>query len=241
MTLVLYLDQVFSDRVNAMSSFLPPGEYTAALARESAFLPWPVTAAVMVLATAVLVRAARGRLEDPEAGRAFLLLGYGLCFVLLTEMIPRIGIAASPFVRNASFLPVFLVVGLWSGVSGLGPVWRWALATVLAVNVVLGVVWWVGIVEGSGITSHAGTAFGQTPRLEALLEVAPAVAEARCAWTDEWVCRLSEPKLGEHGIEFTYPVPDLVSGPCLIGEHPPRPETGIELVLSDGRKGLVCY
>ncbi|MGH8935091.1 MAG: hypothetical protein ACRDXD_02295 [Acidimicrobiia bacterium] len=67
------------------------------------------------------------------------------------------------------------------------------------------------------------------------------VAEARCGWTDEWTCRLYERRLVDHGITVTYPKDEVPVGPCVVGEHPPRPGTGIEVVLGDGRYGLVCY
>jgi hypothetical protein len=235
------LDQVFSQRTNSFSQFRPFGDYAGDLVSSSFFLPTLLAIALFGLAGWAWLRSILVAEIEPEAGRAFLFIGFPLAFVLIAEVIPALGIAASPFVRSASFLPAFLLVGLWNAPTWKVPTWRWAATGLMAINLALGVGWWQGIADGSGITNFHGTAFGQTPRLDPLLDDDLAVAAVRCGWTDEWTCRLYEQRLIDHGITVAYPKEEVPAGTCVVGKHPPRPGTGIEVVLEDGRRGLVCY
>ncbi|MGH9053955.1 MAG: hypothetical protein ACRDWX_13290 [Acidimicrobiia bacterium] len=235
------LDQLFSERTNSFSQFRPFGEYAGDLVSSSFFLPTLLAVVVLGLAGWAFLRSIPVADTESAAGRAFLFIGFPLAFLLIAEAIPALGIAASPFVRSASFLPAFLFVGLWNAPTWKVPPWQWAATGLMAINLALGVGWWQNIADGSGITNFHGTAFGQTPRLDPLLDDDLDVAEARCGWTDEWTCRLYERRLVDHGITVTYPKDEVPVGPCVVGEHPPRPGTGIEVVLGDGRYGLVCY
>lgn len=232
------LGQLLSDRTNSFSEFRPLGEYSGDLVSNSFFLPLGMSIAVLVLGILAWFRSsARLRGSDGRSAKTFLFVGFCLMFVLIAEFVTLADIAASPFVRNASFFPAFVLVGLWN--APLSRFTRLVIAALIGLNVLLGVAWVSHIADGSGIVAFRGTTSGQTPRLDELLNMA--VAELHCAWTDEWTCRLYEARLQAAGINLVYPLEHVSPGPCIIGNHPPLPGTGIEVVARDGATGLVCY
>lgn len=232
------LGQLVSDRTNSFSTFRPLGEYAGDLVSSSFFLPLGLSIVAFVLGISAWLRSTtKLRDSDNRSAKTFLFGGFCLAFVLVAELLPLADISASPFVRNASFFPAFVLFGLWNA-----PWSRFAslaIAVLIGLNVMLGIGWVSKIADGSGVVAFRGTVSGQTPRLDELIDMG--VAELHCGWTDEWTCRLYEARLRAAGIKLVYPLENVPSGPCVVGEYPPLPGTGIEVVERDGATGLVCY
>lgn len=244
LVLLLYrpiMGQILSDYTSSFSRFRPLGEYALDVAANSFFLPALLAAVLLGLGAWALVRSLPLIGKDADAARAFLFLGFPVVFVIVAEVITALGVAASPFVRNMVFLPAFVLVGLWKAPTWKSAYLRWAAVLLISVNVVLGIVWWTNIANGSGIVDYEGTAIGQTPDLRPLLDEGLGVVEIRCAWTDEPTCRLYERGLVAHGILVTYTTEEVPASACVMGKYPPRPGTGIEVLLKDGQSRLVCF
>ena len=67
------------------------------------------------------------------------------------------------------------------------------------------------------------------------------LAEIRCAWTDEWTCRLYEKHFVDRGVLVTPLVATIEATECAVGRYPPQSGTGIDLIYRDGSKRLVCF
>jgi hypothetical protein len=171
---------------------------------------------------------------------SFLLIGYVLTFLVTNELITTFSDTSSPFLRNASFAAPFVVAGIW-----LAPIWshRWlrvGVVILLTANVVLGVSTWIGVSDGTGVTTFAGTSARSTPALGTIADD-DSVVEVRCPVADSWNCELYRNRFEAASITLTLWLQSPEPLECSIGTHPPRPPGGVEVVYESGERGLVCF
>lgn len=244
--LLLYLpvlDQLFGESTSGINETLPFGRFARDLTGELFFLPDPVALVVVGLGLLALVdagRRLRAGTEDSRTRWAALLLGFPATFVVIAEALPLVTSISTPFFRNAAFASLFVPAGIWASTLWQRPVVKLLMVGLLAWNSLLGLSLYRGVTDGSRIVSYEGTFIGQTPRLDEVL-AGEDLAEIRCAWTDEWTCRLYARHFQDRGVLVTPLVDRIEATACAVGRYPPRAGTGIDLVYSDGRRGLVCF
>lgn len=237
------LDQLFSDSTNSVNAALSITRFARDLTRELFFLPDPAALILVGLSLWALVVAGRrvaAGSDDAGARWAFLLVGYPVVFVVSAELITLLTDVSTPFFRNAAVASLFLPVGIWASSLWARPLVRVLLVGLLAWNTLLGLDLYFGVANGSEIVSYEGTFIGQTPRLDDVLAEED-LAEIRCFWTDEWTCKLYEDHFTERGVVMTTLVDSIEATGCAVGHHPPMAGTGIDLIYTDGHRGLVCF
>ncbi|NNC91471.1 MAG: hypothetical protein HKN80_03145 [Acidimicrobiia bacterium] len=178
--------------------------------------------------------------DDIRARWTALLLGYPVVFVLVAELLPRFTDVTTPFFRNATFASLFIPAGIWASSLWSRPIVKILLVGLLVWNSILGLNLYLGVTDGSRIVDYEGTVVGQTPRLDRVL-AGEDLAEIRCAWTDEWTCRLYEKHFEDRGVLVTPLVDTIEATECAVGRYPPVSGTGIDLMYRDGAKRLVCF
>ena len=237
------LDELFSDATNAVNAPLPFTRFAGNLIGELFFLPDWAAALMVGLGLWGLVEAVQrlGTGNDDHRNRwTALLLAYPVVFVAAAEVITLFTDVSTPFFRNAAFASLFIPVGIWTSSLWARPFVRVLLLVLLAWNSLLGFDLYRGVTDGSEIVSYPGTFIGQTPRLDDVL-AGEALVEIRCFWTDEWTCRLYEEHFRERGVLVTPRVESIEATECAVGRYPPQAGTGIDLIYTDGRRGLVCF
>ncbi len=237
------LDELFSEGASGRNETLPFTRFARDVTGELFFLPDWAALVLVGLALWALVEAGRrlvARTDDDRDRWSGLLLGYPAMFLLVAELLPRFSDVTSPFFRNATFASLFLPAGIWLSSVWSRPIVKILLIGLLAWNSVLGFNLYRGVTDGSRIVEYEGTFIGQTPRLDNVL-AAEDLTEIRCAWTDEWTCRLYEKHFQDRGVLVTWNVDTIEATQCAVGRYPPWPGTGIDLIYTDGRRGLVCF
>lgn len=237
------LDQLFGETTSGRNETLSLTRFARDLTRELFFLPDWAALIIVGLGGWALFEAGRrqlARTEDTGSRWSFLLLGYPLVFVLVAELLPRVTDVSTPFFRNAAFASLFIPVGIWVSPVWTRPIVKILLVTLLTWNSVLGLNLYLGVTDGSRIVDYEGTFIGQTPRLDDVLADED-LAEIRCAWTDEWTCRLYEKHFQDRGVLVTPFVEIIEATECAVGRYPPQAGTGIDLIYTDGHRGLVCF
>jgi hypothetical protein len=237
------LDQLFGASAAGRNPTLDFTRFARDITGELFFLPdW--TALVLIgLGGWALVEAGRRLVagtDDIQTRWTALLLGYPVVFLLIAELLPRFSDVTTPFFRNATFASLFIPVGIWGSSLWSRPIVKILTVGLLVWNSVLGFNLYLGVTDGSRIVDYEGTVVGQTPRLDDVL-AGEDLAEIRCAWTDEWTCRLYEQHFVDQGVLVTPLVGVIEATECAVGRYPPLPGTGIDLIYTDGSKRLVCF
>lgn len=243
---LLYLpvfDQLFSSSTAGRNPTLGFTRFTRDVTGELFFLPDWAALVVVGLGGWALFEAGRRVLAGTDKGKdrwAASLLGYPVVFLLVAELLPRFSDVTTPFFRNATFASLLIPAGIWASSLWSRPIVKILLVGLLAWNSVLGLNLYLGVTDGSRIIDYAGTVVGQTPRLDDVL-AGEDLAEIRCAWTDEWTCRLYQKHFEDRGVLVTPLVDTIEATECAVGRYPPVLGTGIDLVYTDGSKRLVCF
>jgi hypothetical protein len=237
------LDQLFGASAAGRNPTFGLTRFARDVTGELFFLPdW---AALVIVGVALWALFEAGRrivagTDDGQTRWAAALLGYPVVFLVIAELLPRFSHVTTPFFRNAAFASLFIPAGIWASASWSRPIVRILLVGLLAWNSILGLNLYLGVIDGSRIVDYEGTFIGQTPRLDDVL-AGEDLAEIRCAWTDEWTCRLYEKHFEDRGVLVTPLVDAIEATECAVGRYPPRPGTGIDLIYTDGNTRLVCF
>jgi len=246
MSFLLYLpvlDQLLGESAARRNPTLGFTQFARDLTGELFFLPDWTALVIVGLGGWALFEAGRAVLagtDDRQARWTALLLGYPVVFMLIAELMPRFSGVTTPFFRNAAFASLFIPAGIWASSLWSRPIVRVVLVGLLAWNSLLGLNLYLGVTDGSRIVEYEGTAVGQTPRLDDVLANED-LTELRCAWTDEWTCRLYEEHFEDRGVLVSPLVATIEATECAVGRYPPAAGTGIELIYTDGTTGLVCF
>lgn len=246
LALLFYLpviDQLFGESAAGRNPTLGLTRFARDLTGELFFLPDWAALVVVGIAGWALFEAGRrvvAGVDDGQARWTAGLLGYPVVFLVIAELLPRFSDVTTPFFRNATFASLFIPAGIWASSLWSRPIVKILLVGLLAWNSILGLNLYLGVTDGSRIVDYEGTFIGQTPRLDDVL-AGEDLAEIRCAWTDEWTCRLYRKHFEDRGVLVTPLVSTIEATECAVGRYPPRPGTGIDLIYVDGNKRLVCF